>query len=191
MQRRTNCLIKKYIYLTKLKISICWPFWIWSILQIFDKFIRFGYIQFIRFGCTWKYCKLKWDLRNTYMFHGILTLWCNTAPKHILTLPNIHDEAFLQKQLTNNKRYLISQRSTIDIWQKPIYSSVTPFKYFLLRYNQDYTIFFVTHFIPVLRFIYKAVTCFAEQNKWLVSIWNVTLGWNEMSSSRKVKQPPF
>ena len=27
-------------------------------------------------------------------------------------------------------------------------------------------------------FSYKPVICFAEQNKWLVSIWNTTLGFN-------------
>ena len=33
-------------------------------------------------------------------------------------------------------------------------------------------------FSPVLRFIYKPVICFAEQSKWLVSVWYATLDWN-------------
>ena len=35
-------------------------------------------------------------------------------------------------------------------------------------------------FVPVLRFIWKPVICFAQKNRWLVSIWNATLGWNEL-----------
>ena len=38
-----------------------------------------------------------------------------------------------------------------------------------------------THFSPVLRFLHKPVICFALQNKWLVSTWNVILGWNGLT----------
>ena len=36
----------------------------------------------------------------------------------------------------------------------------------------------LTYFTPVLHFIWKPVTWFAEQIKWLVSIWNATLSWH-------------
>ena len=36
----------------------------------------------------------------------------------------------------------------------------------------------LTRFSPMLHFIQKPPTCFAFQNKWLVSIWNASLGWN-------------
>ena len=38
----------------------------------------------------------------------------------------------------------------------------------------------LSNFSPVLRFIEKPVIFFALQIKWLVSIWNATLGWNEL-----------
>ena len=37
------------------------------------------------------------------------------------------------------------------------------------------------NFSLVLHFICKPVICFAKQIKWLVSIWNATLGWNGMT----------
>ena len=36
----------------------------------------------------------------------------------------------------------------------------------------------LTNFSPVLYFIYKPVIWFTEQFKWLVSIWNGTMGWH-------------
>ena len=35
-----------------------------------------------------------------------------------------------------------------------------------------------THFSQALHFIQKPFVCFSEQNKWLVSVWNATMGWN-------------
>ena len=37
----------------------------------------------------------------------------------------------------------------------------------------------LTHLSPVMHFIYKPVMWILLQIKWLVSIWNATLGWNE------------
>ena len=45
----------------------------------------------------------------------------------------------------------------------------------------------LTHFNPVLCFIQKPVTCFVLQNKWLVSIWNATLGPNKLIDSFKYR----
>ena len=42
--------------------------------------------------------------------------------------------------------------------------------------------FSLTNLSPVLRFIKKPVNCFALQNKWLVSTWKVTMGWNGLIS---------
>ena len=39
----------------------------------------------------------------------------------------------------------------------------------------------LTHFSPVLHFIYKSIIWFEVQIKWLVSIWNATPGWNGLS----------
>ena len=38
----------------------------------------------------------------------------------------------------------------------------------------------LTHFSPVLHFMWKPVIWFRQQMKWLVSIWNAILGWNRL-----------
>ena len=47
-------------------------------------------------------------------------------------------------------------------------------------YNLAFIFCLFNQFSPVLRFVWKPVICFALQKKWLVSIWNATLGWNEL-----------
>lgn len=38
--------------------------------------------------------------------------------------------------------------------------------------------FSLTHFSPMFRFIQKPVIWFEMQIKWLISLWNKTMGWN-------------
>ena len=40
----------------------------------------------------------------------------------------------------------------------------------------------------MLRFIQKSVICFVEQNKWLISIWNATLGWNGLTLPKNIRE---
>ena len=57
----------------------------------------------------------------------------------------------------------------MDIWQGPIYA-----------YEKTQKSYHLTHFSLVLIFMQKPVICFALENKWLVSTWNPTLGWNSL-----------
>ena len=51
---------------------------------------------------------------------------------------------------------------------------------------ENITTVVLTHFNPVLRFIQKPGICFALQNKWLVSMRNATLVWNEINRTAEV-----
>ena len=62
-----------------------------------------------------------------------------------------------------------------------------PNGFFLVTFEQTFFMnleyLFVTRFSPLLHFIMKPVIWFAQQIKWLVSIWNATLGWDGFSSN--------
>ena len=76
--------------------------------------------------------------------------------------------------------YLLLSKS---FYYRTIMSSVFLQHITIVTVHQWLTIAHVwlTSFSPVLRFIQKPVTWYAEENKWLVSIWNVTLGWNGLT----------
>ena len=48
--------------------------------------------------------------------------------------------------------------------------------------------FSLTHFSPVFRFIQKSIKRFALQKKWLVPIWNATMGRNGLKRLSKICQ---
>ena len=75
-----------------------------------------------------------------------------------------------------SKRINLQGKSNlVSLWNGPlVWNRLKRFSKLLRTCKQTE----LTHFSPVLCFIYKTVICFAEQNQWLVSIWNTTLGWN-------------
>ena len=56
-----------------------------------------------------------------------------------------------------------------------------PFLSFVALAGNDFQLICLTHFSPVLRFIQKQVIRFRLQSKWLVSLWNTTLDWNNLN----------
>ena len=56
-----------------------------------------------------------------------------------------------------------------------------PFLSFVALAGNDFQLIRLTNFSPVLHFIQKQVIRFRLQSKWLVSIWNTTLDWNNLN----------
>ena len=104
------------------------------------------------------------------------TLWKKASRSRV-------PEVFQQKSLSlfatftdfmnsyfTNKNYIYN----LILWHKKLEGKNPCFQTNILN--------FLTHFSSLLYFILKPVIWFWEQIKWLVSIWNATLGWNWLKS---------